>query len=104
MIMDHDERRDGLAPSSAIRGFPAECLRRALCPTCWRGEDARRLFVRAEGIAGRGIECYWQLANGDLHAWQAKFFLDIPKETQWKQIDESVRSEEHTSELQSPMY
>src|ERR1022692_3347248 len=49
------------------------------------------LFVR-RGSPDAGIECYWQLANGDLHAWQAKFFLDIPKETQWKQIDESVNT------------
>src|ERR1035441_1387087 len=47
------------------------------------------LFVR-KGSPDAGIECYWNLANGDLHAWQAKFFREIPKDSQWRDIDESV--------------
>ena len=47
------------------------------------------LFVR-KGSPDAGVECYWKLANGDLCAWQAKFFREIPKEVQWREIDESV--------------
>jgi hypothetical protein len=39
-----------------------------------------------------GVECYWQLSNGKEIAWQAKFFLSSPQKTQWKQIDESVKT------------
>ena len=46
-------------------------------------------FVR-KGAPDAGVECYWTLPNGDLHGWQAKFFRDTPKATQWQQIDESV--------------
>jgi hypothetical protein len=47
------------------------------------------LFVR-KGSPDAGVECYWRLGNGDLWALQAKFFREIPKEPQWRQIDESV--------------
>jgi hypothetical protein len=52
---------------------------------------ANAKFVR-KGSPDAGIECYWQQRNGDLYAWQAKFFLAVPKSSQWAQMDESVRT------------
>jgi hypothetical protein len=46
-------------------------------------------FVR-KGAPDAGIECYWELRNGDMHAWQAKFFREVPRNVQWQQIDGSV--------------
>ena len=48
-------------------------------------------FVR-KGSPDAGVECYWELPNKNLYAWQAKFFLSTPQESQWKQLDESVRA------------
>ncbi|MDB5337491.1 MAG: hypothetical protein JWN70_3110 [Planctomycetaceae bacterium] len=52
-----------------------------------------RTFVRKEGAGGdAGVECFWILANGDEHAWQAKYFLDELTPARWGQIDESVKT------------
>jgi hypothetical protein len=48
-------------------------------------------FVR-KGSPDAGVECYWELPNKDLYAWQAKFFRSTPQESQWKQLDESVET------------
>jgi len=48
------------------------------------------IFV-PKGSPDAGVECYWRLPNGDEWAWQAKFFRDPPEESQWKQMDESVK-------------
>ena len=37
-----------------------------------------------------GVDCYWELENSDIHAWQAKFFHKLEK-SQWAQIDSSVK-------------
>jgi hypothetical protein len=39
-----------------------------------------------------GVECFWQLPNGDEYGWQAKYFLHPPDNGQWKEIDESVKT------------
>ena len=48
-------------------------------------------FIR-KGDPDAGIECYWCLENGDEWGWQAKFFLRPPDDSQWQQIDNSVRT------------
>lgn len=48
-------------------------------------------FIR-KGTPDAGVECYWQLPNGDELAWQAKFFTFVPDSNQWKQVDESVKT------------
>ena len=62
-----------------------------LCVQLAAGESrpAGSRFVR-KGAPDAGVECYWTLPNGDLQGWQAKFFRETPKSTQWQQIDESV--------------
>lgn len=48
-------------------------------------------FVR-KAAPDAGIECYHVFPNGDEIGWQAKYFLSVPGENQWKQIDESVKT------------
>lgn len=46
-------------------------------------------FVR-NGRPDGGVECYWELNNGDLWMWQAKFFPSSLSASQFKQINDSV--------------
>lgn len=54
-----------------------------------RFENAK--FIR-KGAPDAGLECLWRMQNGDEYGWQAKFFTSSPGETQWAQIDESVKT------------
>lgn len=50
-------------------------------------------FIAKDGAGGdAGVECYWKLSDGSEHAWQAKYFPDRLKKTQWKQISRSVET------------
>ena len=49
------------------------------------------LFTRI-GKPDGGKECYWELNNGDIHCWQAKYFTNSLSDNQWKQVDKSVKS------------
>jgi hypothetical protein len=52
----------------------------------------KALFFVANGAGGDGgVECYWRLPNGNEKAWQAKYFPDGLGDSQWKQIDDSVK-------------
>lgn len=48
-------------------------------------------FIR-KGAPDAGVECYWTLPDGAEHAWQAKFFLQGVGRSQWRQLDESVKT------------
>lgn len=48
-------------------------------------------FVR-NGRPDGGAECYWELNNGDVWMWQAKFFATVPGASQFEQINDSVRT------------
>lgn len=39
-----------------------------------------------------GKECFWLLKNGELYAWQAKYFLTSLTTGQWTQIEKSVKN------------
>ena len=52
--------------------------------------DGKR-FVR-NGRPDGGAECYWELKNGDLWMWQAKFFTSVPGASQFEQISDSVKT------------
>lgn len=45
-----------------------------------------------KGTPDAGVECFWQLPNGDEWAWQAKFFLSPPSARQWSEVDGSVKT------------
>lgn len=52
---------------------------------------AGKRFVR-NGRPDGGVECYWELDNGDIWMWQAKFFNFVPGASQFSQIDVSVKT------------
>lgn len=52
-------------------------------------EDIKGKFFRI-GKPDGGKECYWELDNGDLYMWQAKFFTVSLTSGQWSQIKKSV--------------
>ena len=39
-----------------------------------------------------GVEGFWTLPDGSEHAWQAKFFQKRPEQTQWKEIEGSIKT------------
>ena len=47
-------------------------------------------FVR-NGKPDGGVECYWILADGSEVAWQAKYFCKAFGDSQYQQIDGSVK-------------
>ena len=38
-----------------------------------------------------GVECYWTLEDGSIVAWQAKYFCKAFDDSQYQQIDRSVK-------------
>lgn len=51
----------------------------------------KKEFIR-KGKPDAGVECFWIFDNGDEWAWQAKFFTSSLQDTQWGQIDKSVKT------------
>jgi hypothetical protein len=47
-------------------------------------------LFRRKGVPDAGVECYWELVNQEMWAWQAKFFTFVPGDSQWTQMDNSV--------------
>ena len=43
-----------------------------------------------KGVPDAGVEGFWTLARGDEWAWQAKFFLNKPTQSQWADLSESI--------------
>lgn len=64
--------------------FEELCCQLAACEPMPQGSR----FLR-KGAPDAGVECYWVSPNGDEFGWQAKYFLTVPDDTQWAQIDES---------------
>lgn len=48
------------------------------------------------GIKDGGLECYWELDDGNIIGWQAKYFLSSFSNSQWSQIKESVKRASET--------
>lgn len=53
-------------------------------------EKAAR-FIR-KGKPDAGVECFWILEDGTEWAWQAKYFTSSLTNTQWGEIDDSVKT------------
>jgi hypothetical protein len=51
----------------------------------------KKKFIR-KGKPDAGVECFWILHNGDEWAWQAKFFTSSLDDSQWGQLDKSVKT------------
>src|SRR5699024_10683714 len=51
------------------------------------------IFIRKDGAGGdAGVECFWKLKDGKEHAWQAKYFTERLGNSEWNQINNSVRT------------
>ena len=48
-------------------------------------------FVR-KGSPDGGVECFWRLNDGREWCWQAKFFREALGNSQWNQLDRSVKA------------
>ena len=53
--------------------------------------EHQQKFVRI-GKPDGGKECYWQLEDGTLQLWQAKYFTNSLLSNQWTQVEKSVKS------------
>lgn len=62
-----------------------------VCQLAYRELIDNQMSFRRIGKPDGGKECYWELDNGNLHMWQAKYFTSSFSNTQWSQIDESVK-------------
>jgi len=67
------------------KGFEELCSQLARCEA-----PGGSKFVR-KGVPDAGVECYVVQPDGAEWAWQAKYF-DVLTDTQWRQIDRSVRA------------
>ena len=48
-------------------------------------------FNRKDGKGGdAGVECYYVFPDGTEWGWQAKYFIDVLADSQWRQVDDSV--------------
>lgn len=51
----------------------------------------QRKFIR-KGKPDAGVECYWILNDNAEWAWQAKYFTSSLEDSQWNQLDKSVKT------------
>ncbi|HWB03010.1 MAG TPA: hypothetical protein VG796_08315 [Verrucomicrobiales bacterium] len=49
-----------------------------------------RFFRR--GTPDGGVECHWELPNGEILGWQAKFVTESPRTKLWSELDDSVKT------------
>lgn len=49
-------------------------------------------YFQRIGKPDAGKECYWELENGALHMWQAKYFTASLDVSQWRQMNKSVKN------------
>jgi hypothetical protein len=53
--------------------------------------DPRNRFVR-NGRPDGGVECYWELADGSIHGYQAKYHRESLGSSQWQQLKDSIQT------------
>lgn len=61
-----------------------------VCQLASRETISNKFSFWRMGKPDAGKECYWQLKNGDLYMWQAKYFTTSLSATQWAEINKSV--------------
>jgi hypothetical protein len=73
----------------AIEG-QREGFEELLCQLAGQEKIPNQVKFTRIGKPDGGKECYWELTNGDIHCWQAKFFMTSLTKNQWAQVDKSV--------------
>ena len=75
----------------SINGSANEGFEEFVCQLARREEiPCTKTFVR-KGKPDGGVECYWTLEDGSIVAWQAKYFCKAFDDSQYQQIDRSVK-------------
>ncbi len=63
-----------------------------VCQLAGQEKIAKQVQFTRIGKPDGGKECYWELSNGDIHCWQAKYFINSLSDNQWTQVDKSVKT------------
>ena len=75
----------------SINGSANEGFEEFVCQLARREEiPCTKTFVH-KGKPDGGVECYWTLEDGSIVAWQAKYFCKAFDDSQYQQIDRSVK-------------
>jgi len=75
----------------SINGSANEGFEEFVCQLARREEfPCTKTFVR-KGKPDGGVECYWTLEDGSIVAWQAKYFCKAFDDSQYQQINRSVK-------------
>lgn len=75
----------------SINGSANDGFEEYVCQLAHREEILyKKKFVRC-GKPDGGVECYWILEDGSIVAWQAKYFCRAFEDSQYQQIDRSVK-------------
>lgn len=75
----------------AIEG-QEEGFEELVCQLAGQEKIKQQLHFTRIGKPDAGKECYWELNNGDIHCWQAKYFTKSLSDNQWQQVDKSVKT------------
>lgn len=75
----------------AIEG-QREGFEELICQLAGQEKILRQLLFTRIGKPDGGKECYWELDNGDIHCWQAKYFTNSLSDNQWVQVNKSVET------------
>ena len=63
-----------------------------LCAQLARVETPQDANFRRTGTPDAGVECYCVLSDGNEWGWQTKYFTSPLTNTQWQQIDDSIKT------------
>ena len=77
-----------------IRGMESQRdgFEELVCQLARRESSPGYSRFRRIGRPDGGKECYWELNDGTLELWQAKYFTSSPGTTQWAELEDSVRT------------
>lgn len=75
----------------SINGDQNDGFEEFVCQLANREFRDRKSFWRVGNPDG-GKECFCEFENGEIYAWQAKYFLNALGNSQWNQIDDSVKN------------
>lgn len=75
-----------------MNGSQNDGFEELVCQLAQKEPIARRKAYYRKGKPDGGVECYCELYDGNEIVWQAKYFTDSLTNTQWDEIDKSVKT------------
>jgi hypothetical protein len=76
----------------SINGSQHDGFEELVCQLASKEKDKVQKKFKRVGKPDGGKECFWELNNGDLHCWQAKYFTNSLSTGQWSQVTKSVKT------------